>query len=429
VYVLIRRWHLSLFEKVIVVNSIMLIGEALAGLWITSHSLEVHHYLIDTSFIILATLLTFMINFVLLRASFSPLFHLLSTIREISSGKTHARAKTYSSDVELSELALAFNTMLDHLEDARHEQTNLILQAQEEAQRRIALELHDEVGQNMTALLIHVEVLKQTIQTFSSSTRKSETQQQLAEELEQLTRLTQITTESIRVIAQQLRPSVLDDLGLLPAFRWLVEDSRQRLHLNVTLTIRGFTGVSTLPAQYETTLFRITQESLTNVARHTHAKYVTILLAQEGQHIELSIQDLLYPTTDQKEREKPLPPLVPLDAADSSRTMSRGSGLLQYPTTDRGNEENLTSSPASPDVDNCSRTTPNRSRGLALGILGMRERARLLGGTLTIHSRPNYGTTVQAIIPYHETQNMQEISSQGSGPIAQGIKKYGNTEQ
>jgi two-component system sensor histidine kinase UhpB len=392
-HVLIPRWHLSLFEKVLVVNSIMLIGEALAGLWITSHSLEVHHYLIDISFIILATLLTFMINFILLRASFSPLFHLLSTIREISIGKIHARAKTYSSDVELSELALAFNTMLDHLEDARREQTNLIIQAQEDAQRRIALELHDEVGQNMTALLIHAEVLKQTLQALPPSAMENETQQQLTEGLEQLTKLTQITTESIRVIAQQLRPSVLDDLGLLPALRWLVEDSRQRLHLNVTLTVRGFGEVSALPAQYETTLFRITQESLTNVARHSHAKCVTILLAQEEQHIELSIQDLLYPTTN------------------------------------RGHEENLTSSPASPDLDSPDRMTPNRSRGLALGILGMRERARLLGGTLTIHSQPDHGTTVQAIIPYAEKQNTRETPSQESDPTAQGIKKHGNTEQ
>jgi two-component system sensor histidine kinase UhpB len=197
----------------------------------------------------------------------------------------------------------------------------------------------------MTALLIHTEVLKQTMQTFPSSTTNSETQQQLTEELEQLIRLTQTTTESIRVIAQQLRPSVLDDLGLLAALRWLVEDSRQRLRLNVTLTIRGFKDVSTLPAQYETTLFRITQESLTNVVRHTHAKHATILLIQEGQHIELSIQD-----------------------------------------------------------DGCG-YEPEKAH-LGLGILGMRERTRLLGGTLIIRSRPGYGTTVQAIIPYPATQGI-----------------------
>jgi two-component system sensor histidine kinase UhpB len=382
----IHHWHLSLFEKVIVVNSVMLIGEALVGLWITSHNLEVHHYLIDTGFIVLATLLTFIVNFVLLRASFSPLFHLLSTIREISLGKTQVRAKTYSSDPELSELALAFNTMLDRLEEVRREQTNLILQTQEEAQRRIALELHDEVGQNMTALLIHTEVLKQTMQTLPPSTMNSEAQQQLTEELEQLTRLTQTTTESIRIIAQQLRPSVLDDLGLLSAFRWLVEDSRQRLHLNVALTTRGFRDALTLPTQYETTLFRIAQESLTNIARHAHAEHVTILLAQEGRHIELSIQD-------------------------------DGCGYEQEtvsPSLLRKKENQM---------------MPKTLKGFALGIAGMRERAKLLGGTLRIHSQLDHGTVVQATIPCPEMQNMPAISSPKSGLATQGVEKYGNREK
>lgn len=368
---LLQKWHISLFEKVIVVNSVMLIGEGFAGLWVTSHSLETHHYLIDTSFIVLATLLTSVLNFVLLRASFRPLFHLLSTIREISLGKTHVRAKTYSSDAKLSELAVAFNTMLDHLEDARREQTNHILQAQEEAQRRIALELHDEVGQNMTALLIHTEVLKQTMQTLPSSMMDSETQQQLMEELEQFTKLTQITTESIRVIAQQLRPSVLDDLGLLPALRWLAEDSRQRLHLNVTFTTRGFKDEPTLPMQYEIALFRIAQESLTNVARHAHAEQVTIVLAQDGQQIELSIQD------------------VSTSSISISDNGSKG-------------ERKLDTAPVLLDADNTNRVTPKLSGGSGLGILGMRERARLLGGTLTVQSQPDHGTTVRAIIPYYE---------------------------
>src|SRR6266571_4670141 len=88
----LRRLRLSLFEKVILANCLMLIGEALAGLWVTSHNLEAHHYLIDTSFIVIATLLSLLINVVLLRASFRPLFSLLSTIRAVSAGKTHARA-------------------------------------------------------------------------------------------------------------------------------------------------------------------------------------------------------------------------------------------------------------------------------------------------------------------------------------------------
>src|SRR6266446_10344941 len=97
-----RWWRLSLFEKVILVNSLMLIGLALAGLWVTSHNLEAHHYLIDTSFIVAATLLTLAINVILLRASFRPLFNLLSTIRAISAGKTQVRASVTASDSEIA---------------------------------------------------------------------------------------------------------------------------------------------------------------------------------------------------------------------------------------------------------------------------------------------------------------------------------------
>src|SRR5947209_15128744 len=83
-----ERWRLSLFEKVILVNTCMLIGEAFAGLWITSHSLETHHYFIDTSFIVGATLCSLLINTLLLRASFRPLFNLLRTIRAVGERDT-----------------------------------------------------------------------------------------------------------------------------------------------------------------------------------------------------------------------------------------------------------------------------------------------------------------------------------------------------
>ncbi len=238
-----KRLQLSLFEKVILGNSILLISEALAGLWLTSHSLETHHYLIDTSFIVVATLLILLTNALLLRASFRPLFTLLTTIREISKGKTDARAKLVASDSEVGELAQAFNTMLDKLDAARREQAMLIMQAQEEEQRRIALELHDEAGQNLTALLIHTELLHQRIQAFPSTAISQEAQRQIEHGLAQVNELTQQTLEGIRVLAQQLRPSALDDLGLVAAFRWLAEDSRQRLHLTVDLTIHGVEGV------------------------------------------------------------------------------------------------------------------------------------------------------------------------------------------
>ncbi len=345
----IRRLRLSLFEKVILANSLMLVAEALAGLWVTSHNVESHHYLIDTAFIVLATLFSLLVNMLLLRASFRPLFNLLHTMRAVSSGETHKRALVTTSDSEIGELAQAFNSMLDRLEAARREQAMLILQAQDEERRRLALELHDESSQNLTAVLVHTEILSQSLQAIPSKRVTTDVRTQLDEGLKYLASLTQHTLDNIRTLAQQLRPSVLDDLGLHAAFRWLAEDARQRLQLAVELHIDGVEDTSqtrlvggqrTLarPALYETALFRIAQEGLTNVARHAHAQRVFISLTQDQEHICLQVRD-----------------------------------------------------------DGCGYDPAQRQQGL--GIFGMRERAALLGGTVTIESRSGQGTLVRAILP------------------------------
>ncbi|MBO0796967.1 MAG: HAMP domain-containing protein, partial [Ktedonobacteraceae bacterium] len=287
-----QRWKLSLFEKVILVNSAMLVIGALAGLWVTSHHIESHHYLIDTGFIVAATLLTLFVNILLLRASFRPLFHLLSTIRAVSAGQTQARAHISETETEVGELASAFNSMLDRLEAARREQTRLILQAQETEQRRIALELHDEAGQNLTALLVHIEILNQRLQALPATALTPPVREQTLAALQQLNTLTQHTLDSIRVLAQQLRPSVLDDLGLLAAFRWLADDSSQRLNLQVELDTSGIDQAAfRLPAQHETVLFRIAQESLTNIARHAQTQHAWITLTHDQHTLALRIRD------------------------------------------------------------------------------------------------------------------------------------------
>jgi two-component system sensor histidine kinase UhpB len=261
-------------------------------------------------------------------------------MRAVSAGKTNARATTNTSDPEIGELAQAFNSMLDRLETIRREQAMLILQAQEEERRRVALELHDESSQNLTALLVYTEVLSQSLRDLPETVISKNGREQLSRELQHLTGLTQHTLENIRALAQQLRPSVLDDLGLHAAFRWLAEDSRERLKLVVELHMEGVEDTSRgnhHPALYETTLFRIAQECLTNVARHAHAQRVSISLTRDEQNICLQVHD-------------------------------DGHGF---------------------DV----------SQHSGLGIVGMHERAALLGGTITIVSRPGQGTTVEAVLP------------------------------
>lgn len=332
-----RLWRLSLFEKVILVNAFMLIAETLAGLWVTSHNLESHHYLIDTAFVVGALVLSLLITILLLRASFRPLFSLLQTIRVISDGKTQARAANQPTDTEIGELAQAFNLMLDRLEQVRGEQAMLVLQTQEEERRRVALELHDESSQNLTALLVHTEILQQALQALPDTALTGEAREQLRAGLQQLTRLTQGTLESIRVLALQLRPAVLDDLGLAAALRWLAEDCRERLHLHVDLHLEPLRD-KTYPSLYEITLFRVAQESLTNVARHAQASAATLELQHDATDISLRIHD-------------------------------NGLGC-----------------------------TLSEQR-IGLGISGMRERLALLNGSFELRSAPGQGTTVLASLP------------------------------
>jgi two-component system sensor histidine kinase UhpB len=246
-----------------------------------------------------------------------------------------------STDTEIGELAQAFNSMLDRLEQARREQAMLILQAQEEERRRLALELHDESSQNLSAVLIHTEILSQSLRAFPEPMSTQPMYEQLREGLQLLNRLTQKTLDNIRTLAQQLRPGVLDDLGLASALRWLAEDSRERLHLPVEVQLeQGEEIIHTQKhaARYETALFRIAQESLTNAARHAHAQRVWLSLMQDQQSISLQVRD-----------------------------------------------------------DGCGFDPLQKQVGL--GIAGMRERATLLEGTLTIISQPGQGTTVKVCLP------------------------------
>jgi two-component system, NarL family, sensor histidine kinase UhpB len=337
----LEHLKLSLFEKVILANSVMLVCEALVGLWITSHNLEAHHYLIDTGFIVLATLLGLLVNVALIRASFCPLFGLMHTIRKVSAGDTHTRAKVTATDTEIGELAKTFNRMLDRLEQARKDQAMLILQAQEEERRRLALELHDESSQNLSALLIHTEILNQSLRATPEPMTTQPIFEQLREGLQQLNRLTQKTLDNIRILAQQLRPSVLDDLGIQAALRWLAEDSRERLQLPVEVQLEDVEDTIRMQQQaalIETTLFRIAQESLTNAARYGHPQCVWLSLTQNQQAICLRVRD---------------------------------DGIGFDPS----------------------------QKFAGLGIAGMRERASLLEGTLTITSQPGQGTIVEVCLP------------------------------
>ncbi len=156
-----------------------------------------------------------------------------------------------------------------------------LVAAQEEERKKLTRELHDHVGQMLTALRMEIG------RADRSSRSKSDAQTGHA--LAEAKRLLDTILRSVRDLVMGLRPSMLDDFGLQPALEWHVRDFRRRFNIPVDLNVRG--DLSTLPDQYRTCVYRIVQEALTNCARHAHASHVAITVAYDQSAFELTVAD------------------------------------------------------------------------------------------------------------------------------------------
>lgn len=361
--VLWRRARFSTFEKAILANTLIILLDTAAGWWITQHNPEAYHYVIDTGFILLAALVCVVVNFALLRAAFAPLRIALATIRAVERGDVDARIPSVGADPDAQTLVGSFNAMLDRLAAARDETVARELRAQEAERRRLALELHDQMGQSLTALTLHAQVISQQL-----AEEPGDAASQARAQTERLIILAERTLAEAQALSRQLRPAILDDLGLPAALRWLADDAQTRLGVSVHTRIRdGEDGhVRRAPDDVETALFRIAQEALTNAVRHGQAERACIHLRQTATCIILAIGDD-GSGFDPGARPKGQHPAV---AANSA------SPHVAYPT-------DSSAAPA--------------QRGI--GLAGMRERARLLGGALAIRSSHGRGCVVRVSVP------------------------------
>ncbi|MEY4706150.1 MAG: hypothetical protein RL042_2355 [Nitrospirota bacterium] len=206
-----------------------------------------------------------------------------------------------------------------------------LMQVQERERRQLAHDLHDEIGQAVTAIKLNL----QTMQRVADTTSVQET---LHDSLEILDKILQ----RVRDLSLDLRPSLLDDLGLVPAVRWYVE--RQAKRAGLAAEVEAESLLPDLEPDLSVACFRIVQESITNILRHAKATTIHVALRQTDQGLDLCIQD-----------------------------------------------------------DGIGFSMPERSVTPAgrptLGLLGMQERAQALGGTITIQSSPDQGTEVRVRIP------------------------------
>jgi signal transduction histidine kinase len=201
-----------------------------------------------------------------------------------------------------------------------------VIGAQELERRRLARELHDETGQALTSILLGLKAI-----------RAADTPEEAEEAENHLRELVVQALQDVRNLAVELRPTALDDFGLIAALERLAGTFSERT--GIKATVAATLGDSRLPADEETVIYRLVQEALTNVVKHAAASEVGIVLTRRHGGVSAVVED-------------------------------DGQGFAES------------------DV-----------RSDALGLLGMRERLALLGGTLAIESTPGHGTAVIAYLP------------------------------
>jgi two-component system, NarL family, sensor histidine kinase UhpB len=235
------------------------------------------------------------------------------------------------TDPEVERVGETLNNMLDELAVVQARLRALsagVMDAQEEERRRISRELHDDTAQTLTSLLLYAKALEQ-------GDAPPGVREALAELREEVAR----SLEGVRRLARELRPSALDDLGLVAALEGYTHDFSRRT--GIELRFEPACGGDRLPPEVELALYRIAQEALTNAAKHAGPTHIDVGLVREPGSVSLTVRD-------------------------------NGSGFdpSWLPSGDRG-----------------------------LGLFGMKERAELTGGTLAIASAPGAGATISVRIP------------------------------
>jgi two-component system, NarL family, sensor histidine kinase UhpB len=273
-------------------------------------------------------------NALILKVALLPLKRLQATAERVNAGMEDARVPASQlADAELERLTRTFNAMLDSSQGYRRrlrETAQRALAAQEEERKRISRELHDGIAQTLASLRVRLRVAR----ALEDSVARDQLLERLGTEIGQ-------ATEEIRTIAQGLRPPALDMLGLAPAIESCVRGIGERAGLALQTELEAVEGLLTPEA--ELVLYRIVQEALSNVARHSRAGSVRVRLFCAHGSVTATVED-------------------------------DGRGF---------------------DVD-------SEMRSGGLGLFGMQERAGYVGGTVQVESEPGGGTRVRTVIPVVE---------------------------
>ena len=280
----------------------------------------------------------------------NPVSQLSKAVRVIGKGDFKWKAPVWARD-EIGDLGTAFNEMSAELrrkEIMREQLLAKIMSTQEDERKRISRELHDETSQALASLKVGLRLVEDLTDPV-----------QIKEKLTELRALVAQTLENVHQIAVELRPNLLDDIGLVAAIQGYVEDYSAKVKIKADFHA-GNINEQHLSAEVRMTVYRIVQEALTNIAKHAEAGHVSVFLRKRKSSLVTILED-------------------------------NGKGF---------------------DVNRVM----GSHHGKKLGLFGMYERASLVGGNLTIESKPEAGTTVFFEVPI---KSSQEIPSE-QNKIASG---------
>ena len=269
-----------------------------------------------------------------------PISRLSEAARAIGKGDFKWKAPIWARD-EVGNLGAAFNEMSNELkrkEEMREQLLAKVISAQENERKRIARELHDETSQALTSLMVGLKYAEDSTDTV-----------QIRDKTAELRALAAQILENVHDLATELRPSLLDDLGLVAAIQRYTREYSTKMNIGVDFHASGLSE-QRLPPEVDISVYRIIQEALTNITKHAEASSVSVILRYRDSSLVAIIED-------------------------------DGSGF------------NVDSVMASPDEK-------------GLGLFGMFERVSLIGGNITIESQPGVGTTIYLEVPLKVTEEI-----------------------
>ena len=267
----------SLWLRLVVANAVLLIAACILTVVVIAprkiSSFETNEAILLAVALGLVTL----VNVLLVRRFLAPLRGLTALARHVDLESPGQRIPDARATSEVGELAVTFNEMLERLEFERREATRRVLAAHESERLRIAQELHDEVGQTLTAVLLQLSRLEQHLP------------EDLSGDLVEAQDAARASLEDVRRIATDLRPEALNDLGLASALAALSDGFGRRAGLRVDREIQ--TPMPELTGEAELVVYRVAQEALTNVARHAGSDIAELMVTSDADWLTLTVRD------------------------------------------------------------------------------------------------------------------------------------------